>query len=98
MTYRLGNDMPSVVGEKGQIVIEKPIRDALGVRPGAVSVQTLVGDHVEVRFFPPEHDRSLRGVLAHAVKRSVPPAEWEEARREAWAAASREAEFEGERS
>ncbi len=84
--------MPSIVGEKGQIVIEKPIRDALGVRPGFVSIQDLVGDKVEIRFFPPEHDQSLRGVLARSIQRSVPLAEWEEARNTAWAEAAREAE------
>jgi AbrB family looped-hinge helix DNA binding protein len=76
--------MAHAVGEKGQIVIEKPIRDALGVRPGSLAVQTLRGDHVEIRFFPPEHTRSLKGALARFVKRSLPPEEWEEARQRAW--------------
>lgn len=55
--------MANLVGEKGQVVIEKPLREALGVRQGFVTVQTLVDDHVEIRFYPPEHSRSLRGVL-----------------------------------
>ncbi|HXM70397.1 MAG TPA: AbrB/MazE/SpoVT family DNA-binding domain-containing protein, partial [Thermoanaerobaculia bacterium] len=65
--------MANTVGEKGQVVIEKPIRDALGIRPGFVAIQDLRTDHVEIRFYPPEHDRSLRGVLAGAIRRSRIP-------------------------
>ncbi len=81
--------MPSVIGQRGQIVIEKPIRDALGLRPGYVAVQRLVGDHVELRFYPPEHAESLRGLLAGQARRSVPPADWPAAVDAAWAAATR---------
>ncbi len=83
--------MGNVVGEKGQLVIEKPIRAALGVEPGSVAVQTLVDDHVEIRFLPPEHRRSLRGILERPNQRRVPLEEWDQAREEAWAAAAREA-------
>jgi AbrB family looped-hinge helix DNA binding protein len=76
--------MANTVGVKGQVVIEKPIRDALGIRPGFVAIQNLRADHVEIRFYPPQHDRSLRGVLADRVRRSVPAGEWREAREEAW--------------
>jgi bifunctional DNA-binding transcriptional regulator/antitoxin component of YhaV-PrlF toxin-antitoxin module len=76
--------MPYAVGEKGQVVIEKGIRDALGVSPGSVAVQTLVADHVEIRFFPPEHNRSLKGVLAKYVQRSLAPEDWASVREQAW--------------
>ncbi|WP_430981066.1 AbrB/MazE/SpoVT family DNA-binding domain-containing protein [Thermalbibacter longus] len=33
------------------------------MRPGWLAVQFLVGDHVEIYFVPPEHDRSLAGAL-----------------------------------
>lgn len=82
--------MAHLVGEKGQVVIEKPIRETLGIQPGFVAVQTVVGDHVEIRFYPPEHRRSLRGCLESFAKRSVPEEEWSQAREEAWAAAFRE--------
>lgn len=82
--------MPSTVGEKGQVVINKPIRDALGIQPGFIAVQTMVGDHVELRFYPPEHSRSLKGVLAKYVKRSVSEEEWPKAKEEAWAQAAAE--------
>ncbi|HEX4965416.1 MAG TPA: AbrB/MazE/SpoVT family DNA-binding domain-containing protein [Thermoanaerobaculia bacterium] len=77
--------MANLVGEKGQVVIEKPLRLALGVQPGFATVQTLVDDHVEIRFYPPEHDRSLRGVLEQYVQRTVSPEEWNEVREQAWA-------------
>jgi len=79
--------MPHVVGEKGQVVIEKPIRETLGIQPGFVAVQSVVGDHLEMRFYPPEHRRSLRGRLESFAKRSVSQEEWAQAREEAWTAA-----------
>lgn len=79
--------MANTVGAKGQVVVEKPIRDALKVEPGFVTVQSLVGDHVEIRFYPPEHTRSLRGALEGQGKRSTPPDEWSRERQRAWRAA-----------
>lgn len=82
--------MAHIVGEKGQVVIEKPIREALGVQPGFVAVQSVVGDHVEIRFYPPEHRLSLRGRLEGFARRSVSEEEWAQAREQAWATAVRE--------
>lgn len=61
--------MEHVVGHKGQIVIEKGIRDRLGIGPGWRTVQRLVGNRVEVSFLPPRHRRSLLGVLGPEVTR-----------------------------
>jgi bifunctional DNA-binding transcriptional regulator/antitoxin component of YhaV-PrlF toxin-antitoxin module len=52
------------VGTKGQVVIEKAIRDALGVKPGWLAIQQVVDGHLEIHFFPPEHSESLLGILA----------------------------------
>lgn len=84
--------MSTKVGTKGQVVIEKAIRDELGVEPGWLAVQRVVGDRVELRFFPAEHDRSLHGVLAEHTRRTVPPERWDDARRSARADAARERE------
>lgn len=76
--------MPTRVGQKGQVVIEKAIRDALGVQPGSIAVQRQVGDHVELRFYPPEHERSLAGMLAGELDRGIGIEEWSEAKQAAW--------------
>jgi AbrB family looped-hinge helix DNA binding protein len=84
--------MANTVGEKGQLVIEKPIRAALRIEPGSVAVQTLRDDHVEIRFYPPEHNRSLKGVLAGKITRTPGDRDWREVQEEAWRAAAEERE------
>jgi bifunctional DNA-binding transcriptional regulator/antitoxin component of YhaV-PrlF toxin-antitoxin module len=79
------------VGPKGQIVIAKELRDRLGVKPGWLTLQRLVEDHVELYFLPPEHRKSLKGSLAAHIKARVRPGEeWEEARATAWSHAAEE--------
>lgn len=87
--------MTYLVGNKGQVVIAKEIRERLGVKPGWVALQRLVGDRVEIYFLPPEHRESLKGGLAQYLKTRVPPGEaWDRARRTAWEAAAREEDTE----
>lgn len=92
--------MSYVVGPKGQLVIEKRIRDHLGVQPGWRALQLLVDDHVEIHFVPPEHTRSLAGCLSAHVKQSLStPEEFAAARATAWVEAAKQrasAEFAGE--
>ena len=88
--------MTNVVGKKGQVVISKKIRDELGVEPGWMAVQGVVDGHLEIHFFPPEHNRSLLGCL----KELIPPGageglSWEEMRETAWTEAVKERESEG---
>ena len=86
--------MSTRVGPKGQVVIEKEIRDRLGVEPGATAIQKLVDDHVEIHFIPPIklHNRSLFGilrgpadpVLTEEELRAATERAWDEAAREEW--------------
>jgi len=77
--------MAYVVGTKGQIVIDKEIRDLLCVEPGWLALQRLVDDHVEMYFIPPEHKKSLKGSLAEHIKvRAAPGQEWDKAQDTAW--------------
>ena len=83
--------MPNVVGQKGQVVISKEIRDKLGVKPGWLALQSIVDGHVEIYFVPPEHNRSLMGCLKDYIQPGVAEGlSWEEIRRLAWEAAARE--------
>ena len=82
--------MSNIVGPKGQVVIEKGIRDKLGVKPGWLALQMVVEDHVEIYFVPPEHRRSLKGVLAKYTDVSLSEEDWPKAREAAWEVAARE--------
>ena len=78
-----------VVGQNGQVVIAKEIRDALGIEPGWVALQRVVDDHVEIRFFPPDHRESLKGTLAPYLTRHIPSsAEFADAKERAWRSAA----------
>jgi bifunctional DNA-binding transcriptional regulator/antitoxin component of YhaV-PrlF toxin-antitoxin module len=80
-----------LVGTKGQVVIAKEIREQLGVKPGWVALQRLVGDRVEIYFLPPEHQENLKGSLASYIQTRVAPgAAWDSARHAAWEKAAQE--------
>jgi bifunctional DNA-binding transcriptional regulator/antitoxin component of YhaV-PrlF toxin-antitoxin module len=55
--------MPNRVGAKGNIVIDKNIRDRLGVKPGWETVQLLQDGYVEVYFLPPVGPDTVFGRL-----------------------------------
>lgn len=76
--------MGNRVGAKGQIVIDKEIRDQLGIQPGWLAIQRLVDGHLEVRFLPAAHNRSLAGVLGKRTAVRVSSNEWEAAVDGAW--------------
>ena len=78
------------IGPEGEVTIAKEIREALGVEPGSMAVQQVVDDHIELRIYPAEHQRSLRGILAPSRKHRIPPEEWNERKEQAWADAVRE--------
>ena len=84
--------MANKVGEKGQVVIDKAIRDQLGIGPGWLAIQRIVDDHVEIYFVTPEHNRSLAGSLAEYVTDDVKNLSWDEIKEIAWTAAAMEKE------
>lgn len=67
--------------KRAKVVIEKALRDALGIEPGYVAVQRMMGDHIELYFYPPEHNDSLLGALKGKVQ--IPKEEMEWARHSA---------------
>jgi AbrB family looped-hinge helix DNA binding protein len=83
-------DMASVVGTKGQLVIEKELRDKLGIKPGWKAFQRVVDGHLEIFFRAPASNRSLKGSLAPSpeVAAEVAGLTWDQIRERAWAAAA----------
>ena len=61
MRYALGTS----VGERGQITIEREIREQLGIKPKDLAIQRVQDGQLVVEFVrPPEpHMRSLAGIL-----------------------------------
>jgi bifunctional DNA-binding transcriptional regulator/antitoxin component of YhaV-PrlF toxin-antitoxin module len=55
--------MVSRVNKRGQITIDHVARRQLGIRPGMVAYQRVVGGHLEVIFLPEPHCRSLYAVF-----------------------------------
>lgn len=79
--------MPSRVGERGQITIEKAIREELGVYAGDQAIQRVEDGRVVVEFVPAAHRRSLAGSLRDKVTRTPPDEGWERLRDDAAATA-----------
>lgn len=77
--------MANRVGTKGQVVIEKSIRDELGIEPGWKAIQQIVDGHLEIYFIPPRHNRSLLGMLAPYTDVRIPDEDaFRAAREQAW--------------
>ena len=80
--------MANVVGNKGQVVINKAIRQRLGIESGWLALQRIVDDHIEIYVLPPEHNRSLAGCLKEHIKPGVVEGlSWQEIRELAWSEA-----------
>ena len=54
----------ATVGERYQIVIERGVRNELGIRPGDRAIETIENGRLVVTFLPAPHRRSLLGRLA----------------------------------
>ena len=85
--------MASRVSTRGQITIDRAARSQLGIRPGMVAYQRVVGSHLEVIFLPEPHRRSLYGVVHQESKQlqAITADELEEAVMEAIAAEQEQA-------
>ncbi len=68
--------MASTVGERGQVTIEKAIREELGVYAGDVAVQRVEDGKVVIEFVPAPHRRSLAGALRDKVGRMPADQTW----------------------
>ncbi len=55
------------VGERGQVTIEKHIREELGVYAGDQAIQRIEDGRLVVEFVPAPHSRSLAGALRDKV-------------------------------
>ena len=69
--------MTSRVGERGQITIEKAIREELGIYAGDETVQRVEDGRIVIEVVPGRHGRSLAGSLKHKVRRTPPDETWE---------------------
>jgi AbrB family looped-hinge helix DNA binding protein len=79
--------MVSRVGERGQITIEKAIREELGIYAGDEAVQRIEGGRIVIEVVPGRHRRSLAGSLAGKVGRRPEDESWEALRHAAWSTA-----------
>ena len=76
--------MVSRVGERGQITLEKAIREELGIYAGDGAVQRIEDGRVVIDFVPGPHSRSLAGLLKDKVRKRPADESWPALRRAAW--------------
>ena len=76
------------VGERGQVTIEKAIRETLGVYAGDQAIQCVEDGRVVIEFAPAAHRRSLAGSLRDKVTRKPDDEHWQAL----WEAASEAAD------
>jgi AbrB family looped-hinge helix DNA binding protein len=74
----------SRVGERGQITIEKAIREELGIYAGDEAVQRVEDGRIVIDVVPGRHRRSLAGSLKGMVRRRPEDESWEALRQAAW--------------
>ena len=78
--------MTSRVGERGQITIEKAIREELAIYAGDEAVQRIEDGRIIIEVIPGRHRRSLAGALRDKVRRTPPDEAWDVLREAAWQA------------
>ena len=76
--------MASRVGERGQITLEKAIREELGIHAGDETVQRVEDGRIVIDVVPGRHTRSLAGALRDKVRRTPTDDSWGALRTAAW--------------
>jgi bifunctional DNA-binding transcriptional regulator/antitoxin component of YhaV-PrlF toxin-antitoxin module len=76
--------MSSRVGERGQITLEKAIREEMGIYAGDEAVQRIEAGRLVIEFVPGRHRRSLAGSLRDKVRHMPADESWDALRRAAW--------------
>lgn len=76
--------MTSRVGERGQITIEKAIREELAIYAGDEAVQRVEDGRIVIEVIPGRHRRSMAGSLREKVGRTPADESWEALRQAAW--------------
>jgi AbrB family looped-hinge helix DNA binding protein len=76
--------MSSRVGERGQITIEKAIREELAIYAGDETVQRVEDGRIVIEVVPGRHRRSLAGSLRDKVGRKPSDESWSTLRSSAW--------------
>ncbi|HET9755607.1 MAG TPA: AbrB/MazE/SpoVT family DNA-binding domain-containing protein [Candidatus Limnocylindrales bacterium] len=76
--------MASRVGERGQITIEKAIREELSIYAGDETIQRIEEGRIVIDVVPGRHRRSLAGALRGKVGRAPEDEDWETLRAAAW--------------
>ena len=76
--------MTSRVGERGQITIEKAIREELAIYADDETIQRVEGGRIVIDVVPGRHRRSLAGVLRAKVGHTPPDESWDSLRDAAW--------------
>ena len=76
--------MSSRVGERGQITIEKSIREELAIYAGDEAVQRVEDGRIIIEVIPGRHRRSLAGSLRTKVGRKPADESWDALREAAW--------------
>jgi AbrB family looped-hinge helix DNA binding protein len=76
--------MSSRVGDRGQITIEKAIREELAIYAGDEAVQRVEDGRIVIEVIPGRHRRSLAGSLRNKATREPQDETWSALRDAAW--------------
>jgi len=76
--------MTTRVGERGQITIQKAIREELAIYAGDETVQRVEDGRIVIEVIPGRHRRSLAGTLRDKTGTTPSDESWEALRKAAW--------------